>query len=156
MLTDAQVDFLIKIEKIILDRADLPVNGDKRVYRLSKSRSFRKILSLNCNSSNKNNNKYSYTIVYKGLRIFSVDLMSSPHTNPDGARISGNHMHIYKEGFYDQYAYELSDVFKDPKDFLTTFYDVLAYSNVINRDEIEICYQGVLFYGPNYSGKMGK
>lgn len=147
MLTEEQAKFLIDIEKIILDSHSLPVNGEKHAYRLSKARSFRKLLDLHCVSSSKNTEKYSYTIIYRGIRIFSVDLKASPHTNPDGSKVSGNHMHLYKDGFFDQYAYELTDVFSNPDDFLATFYDVLGYSNVINRDEIQICCQGVLFCG---------
>ena len=34
-------------------------------------------------------------------------IYGSPHTNPDDQIIGGTHLHIYKEGFDDRWAYPI-------------------------------------------------
>lgn len=34
-----------------------------------------------------------------------LDIDGAPHTNPDGERISGTHLHLFKEGYEDRWAY---------------------------------------------------
>lgn len=42
--------------------------------------------------------------------LIRLDIDSSPHINPDGNKVSRNHIHIYQENYGDSWAYELSDV----------------------------------------------
>jgi len=51
--------------------------------------------------------------------------------------VTGNHLHIYKEGFGDKYAYPLPEEFidcKDINDFLEKF---MNYCNIVNKPIIE-------------------
>lgn len=41
-------------------------------------------------------------IVYPLARL---DIDGAPHTNPDGQRLGGTHIHLYREGFDDRWAY---------------------------------------------------
>ncbi len=41
--------------------------------------------------------------------LLRMDIGTKPHTNPDKTLISGNHIHIYKDGYHDTFAYELND-----------------------------------------------
>lgn len=41
-----------------------------------------------------------------------LDVDGAPHTNPDGVRLAGTHLHLFKEGFDDKWAFVV-----DPKDF---------------------------------------
>ena len=69
--------------------------------------------------------------------LLRLDLNPAPHRNPDGKVVTGNHLHIYREGFGDKYAYSLPDVFSDCKDisdFLDKFMD---YCHIINKPIIE-------------------
>ena len=65
--------------------------------------------------------------------------------NPDGTKISANHIHIFKEGYGLSWAYELSQfndiLFKSPNDFNQMFYDFCKYCNV-SLDDTSI--QGVM------------
>lgn len=45
----------------------------------------------------------------KAVVLLRLDLDTKPHQNPDFKRISGNHLHIYREGYDDAFAYELDD-----------------------------------------------
>ena len=44
--------------------------------------------------------------------LVRLDLNGSPHTNPDGQRVPDTHLHIYREGFEDRWAYPV-----DPAEF---------------------------------------
>jgi hypothetical protein len=44
--------------------------------------------------------------------LIRLDVDGAPHTNPDGQRIAGTHIHRYREGFEDKWAEPL-----DPSDF---------------------------------------
>jgi len=47
--------------------------------------------------------------------LVRLDSDGAPHTNPDGKRIDDSHLHIYREGWDDKWAYPL-----DPKVFTGT------------------------------------
>lgn len=49
--------------------------------------------------------------VQKHIILLRLDIDTKPHTNPDGNTISGTHLHVYKEGYLDAWAYELDDPF---------------------------------------------
>jgi hypothetical protein len=37
--------------------------------------------------------------------LVRLDVDGAPHTNPDGHRLSGTHLHAFREGFEDRWAY---------------------------------------------------
>lgn len=44
--------------------------------------------------------------------LIRLDVDGAPHTNPDGTRLSGTHLHQFKEGYDDKWAYPA-----DPRTF---------------------------------------
>ncbi|MCI0638018.1 MAG: hypothetical protein L0Y72_15300 [Gemmataceae bacterium] len=69
-----------------------------------------------------------YAVVEILLRL---DLDGPTHENPDGAEIPCPHVHVYKEGFADKWAYLLpAGVFTNTADLVRTFLDFLLYCNV--------------------------
>lgn len=70
-----------------------------------------------------------------------LDVDGAPHTNPDGVRLAGTHLHLFKEGFDDKWASVV-----DPKDFtlLTdpgqTFKDFCSFCRIESPPAV----QGVL------------
>ena len=74
-------------------------------------------------------------------RLVRLEMDSRPHTNPDGVKLSGNHIHIFREGFGLSYAYELKD-FEDGKflhtgSFAELFRKFCQYCS-INANNIDI------------------
>lgn len=59
-----------------------------------------------------------------------VDLFGSPHLNPDGEEVPCPHIHLYREGFGDKWAYALPEEFLDPANLWATLDNFLAYCNV--------------------------
>ena len=57
-----------------------------------------------------------------------LDLEGPPHRNPDGTEVGGNHLHIYRQGYADKWAYEPpSGSFSDLTDLWLTLMDFLDY-----------------------------
>lgn len=60
-----------------------------------------------------------------------LDVDGAPHTNPDGQRLSGTHLHLFREGYEDRWAYAI-----DPKTFTlltdpgTTFQEFCTYCKI--------------------------
>ena len=58
-----------------------------------------RIRSLRCTYQD----RYQVSII-----LIRLDINGPPHDNPDGTLVSGNHIHIYREGYDDRFAYELT------------------------------------------------
>jgi hypothetical protein len=46
----------------------------------------------------------------RGRKVFvlaRIDIDGAPHTNPNGDRIDGTHIHLYREGYEDRWAWPL-------------------------------------------------
>nr|WP_308667101.1 hypothetical protein [uncultured Allisonella sp.] len=43
----------------------------------------------------------------KSIVLLRLDIDNKPHKNPDGNVIPGTHLHVYREGFNDAWAYPL-------------------------------------------------
>lgn len=134
LISQAEADMLIAMEKqrisdenielLALTPLNLNINlismDYKEEFVLSIWRSF---FSLQ-KSSFRNFAKKTITLV-------RVDLGGRPHRNPDGEEIGCPHIHIYREGFGDKWAFELpTEKFSDPSNFLTTHRDFLSYCNI--------------------------
>ena len=60
----------------------------------------------------------------KTVVLVRLDVASAPHTNPDGSRLGGTHLHVYRQGYEDKWAYPLNpEEFRDPSNILETFRD---------------------------------
>ena len=47
--------------------------------------------------------------VFTNITLLRLDIDTKPHRNPDGKKINGTHLHVYREGYGDSWAYELND-----------------------------------------------
>lgn len=76
----------------------------------------------------------------KTILLIRLDVDGPPHLNPDGNRLEGTHIHIYREGFGDRWAFPVpEDKFSKLSDPLTTLEDFMRYCNIrvipfIDRD----------------------
>jgi hypothetical protein len=60
-----------------------------------------------------------------------LDLGGPPHRNPNGEEIGCPHLHLYREGYGDKWAYPMpASQFEDPDDLWQTLQDFLAFCNV--------------------------
>lgn len=63
-----------------------------------------------------------------------LDFGARPHRNPDGVEIGAPHLHVYREGFGDKWAYPPpTDRFADLDDLWRTLEDFMEFCNVVER-----------------------
>ncbi|HEX3739880.1 MAG TPA: hypothetical protein VHV29_09145 [Terriglobales bacterium] len=67
-----------------------------------------------------------------------LDVDGSPHTNPDGQTIPGTHLHVFREGYDDKWAYPVSSsVFTLLTDPGTTFQEFCAFCNIESAPSVQ-------------------
>jgi hypothetical protein len=55
----------------------------------------------------------------------------APHTNPDGARLAGTHLHLYRQGYDDKWAQPVEPSrFPNPSDLRRVFEDFCGFCNI--------------------------
>ena len=66
---------------------------------------------------------------------------SGRHTNPDGNIFDGPHLHIYKDGYDDKFAFPVSTIGVDEKncDKAVVLSNFLSYCNINNCPPIQNC-----------------
>ncbi len=140
-LTQAEFDFIIGQPKQFEDKIT-PIELGPAPISWS-----RKILSLNSNdvflldfyrgsfelSRFTFNKRYRQTII-----LFRYD-QGGRHTNPDGQTFNGPHIHIYREGFGDKFAFPISEIgILDTDTIESIFNKLMRYSNVSRIPSVEL------------------
>lgn len=70
--------------------------------------------------------------------LVRLDVNGAPHTNPDGQTLPGTHLHLFREGYEDKWAYPV-----DPKVFTllddpgATFQEFCAFCNIESPPPIQ-------------------
>lgn len=132
-------DELLAMEKFrINDRSyDFPIMGSGISITLVSSNRKEKF-ALDISRGMQNRFKASFQNRGRQTIVLArLDLGGSPHRNPDGKKIESPHLHLYKEGFGDRWAYPvppehfnaLSDLFRSLKDFM-------EYCKIVNSPTI--------------------
>jgi hypothetical protein len=63
--------------------------------------------------------------------LVRLDVDGAPHTNPDGVRLPGTHLHMFKEGYDDRWPYPVdSSVFTLLSDPGKTFHDFCTFCKI--------------------------
>ncbi|MDD2173711.1 hypothetical protein N5916_00050 [Glaesserella parasuis] len=74
----------------------------------------------------------------KAVVLVRLDIEGPPHRNPDGEEITCPHIHLYREGYGDKWAYPLPDELKSvldrPYELLDKFMD---YCHIIGKPMIQ-------------------
>lgn len=58
------------------------------------------------------------------------------HRNPDDEWIVGHHIHLYKEGYHDRWAYPIPPVFTNINDISQTLDEFMNYINIVTKPKI--------------------
>ncbi|HYM62636.1 MAG TPA: hypothetical protein VEZ11_17260 [Thermoanaerobaculia bacterium] len=140
ILTQTEADALIAMEKHRAndDRSDFPLGGesivlplqspDKREqFLLDMSRGRIDLLKV------KLQNRARQVVV-----LVRLDLGGAPHRNPDDEEIQAPHLHLYREGYGDKWAFPVpSDRFTKIADLWATLGDFMRYCNITQPPYIE-------------------
>ena len=72
------------------------------------------------------------------LILVRLDFGGAPHRNPDGSEISSPHLHIYREGYGDKWAFEVPpDKFSQITDPWQALQDFMRFSNIVDPPNIQ-------------------
>ena len=64
--------------------------------------------------------------------LVRLDFGGRPHRNPDGDRVESPHLHLYREGYGDKWAFPVPrERFANLNDRWQTLGDFMAYCNII-------------------------
>ncbi|MBD3920479.1 hypothetical protein H8B09_17080 [Paenibacillus sp. PR3] len=82
--------------------------------------------------------KCTYQTRYKkSINLLRIDIEGPAHPNPDGTEIPCPHIHIYREGYDDKWAYPLSsEIITDPNDLVQVLINFLEYNNINKIPEV--------------------
>lgn len=141
-LTQAEADDLLSMGKNFVDNSPLefnmtePMDYDRILRSLDRREEF--LLTIERGCRKRVRLKYQ-TRARRVIVLARLDLDGRRHRNPanspykPGVWLPGTHLHLYREGFEDRIAYELSDV---PQ-----------WSNGVARDGIAALEHFMLFCG---------
>ena len=139
-LTQAEATALLALEKYHtgIGRWSLPDTGGGIVVPLVSadgSESFHLDISrgrINL-AKGKFQNRVRTTIV-----LARIDIGGAPHRNPDDEEIACPHLHLYRAGYGDRWAYALPvEAFANPSDHWQTLMDFMRYCNVTRPPEFD-------------------
>ena len=138
-LTQVEADSLMAMEKLRADDKvwSYPVLGGGISVRLV-STDEREAFMLDIRRSRIHLAKGSYQ--NRGRQIVVLARLcfgGPPHVNPDGEDIESPHVHTYREGYGDKWAYPPSDdTFPDLDDRWKTFQDFMSFCNIVEPPDI--------------------
>lgn len=133
-LTQAEADELIAMEKHFIgdEKYNWPSLGTKLAIPLqSVDRREEFVLDIATSAL-----KLSKLTIQNRARVTTVlvrlDVDGRPHRNPDDSEIGCPHIHLYREGFADKWAYSLpKDIFTDLSDKQVIYSEFARYCKIV-------------------------
>jgi len=132
MLTQADADALIAMPKVFVSprTVSVPPGLDVTFDLVGEENRERFLLDLWRGTIRLSKLKFQ-TRGRKVIVLVRLDIDGAPHTNPDGVRIGGTHLHLYREGYEDKWAYPLDRAqFTKPSDIQQAFRDFCGYCHI--------------------------
>ena len=133
-LTQAEADTLLALPKWRVDEEerDYPQLGGKITIPLvSVDRRERFLLDLHPGRIGLAKGTYQN----RGRQVVilaRLDFGGAPHRNPDGNRVASPHLHLYREGYDDKWAFPVpSNRFPNLTDAWQTLEDFMQYCNIV-------------------------
>ena len=132
MLTQVEADTLLATGKLFVDEVTIYFSpGLDETHELTSDDGNERFL-LDLWRGTIRLSKLKYQNRCRGAIILArLDIDGAPHTNPDGAQLSGTHLHLYREGYEDKWAFPL-----DPHKFTAkadpgkTFAEFCSFCNI--------------------------
>ncbi|MCD4828647.1 MAG: hypothetical protein K8R90_04350 [Candidatus Cloacimonetes bacterium] len=133
-ISQSEADILLKMKKqsATEDEHEFPQAGERMEIPLL-SINMREKFILDLSRRQIDRIKITYQNRAKQIVVLArLDIGGSPHRNPDGEEISCPHLHIYREGYHDKYAYELPpELFDNPSDPWQMLHDFMKFCNIV-------------------------
>ncbi len=139
-LTQDEADALLTMPKHRIDDQEwlYPTHGGNLSIELfSSDKREHFLLDISRGQINLTKTRYQN----RARRIFIVarlELNGPRHRNPDGTWVECPHLHLYKEGYADRWAYPISEtLFGNLRDPFQTLDDFMAFCNIVDPPKIQ-------------------
>lgn len=145
MLTQSEANYLLQLLKRLVNTQtfDFPQSGDYKTLEVVSAENKEHFILDVSRKGKIRKTKCTYQKRYRKEDILlRLCVDGRPHTNPDGETIECPHLHIYKEGHADRWAYRLPDGFTATDNLISRLFEFLEYCKVENGDELTV--QGVV------------
>lgn len=139
-LSQQEADALIQIEKSKIDNKiwGFPSPGDSiEIPLVSLDKKLKFILDIERGKIALKKAKYQNR-AFQIFPLVRVDVGGAPHRNPDDTEVPSPHIHVYREGYGDKWAYPLPvQDFPQPDDLWATLYDFFQFCNIIEPPDFQ-------------------
>ncbi len=138
-LPQAEADALLQMEKRRADAAlwNYPSSGGSVAIPLA-SWTGREQFLLDLRKGRVGLSKGTYqTRARKVIVLARLDFGGSPHRNPDDVEVPSPHLHLYREGYGDKWAYPAPADFVDLTDARQTLDDFMRFCNVVEPPMVQ-------------------
>ncbi len=132
MLTQTEADALIRMGKTFVHPVtiSIPLGTDKTYELIGDDKRERFFLDIWRGTLRLTKLKYQ-TRGRNVIVLVRLDVDGAPHTNPDGTIVRGSHIHVYREGYEDKWAYVIDPAeFRNISSIQQTFEDFCSYCNI--------------------------
>lgn len=142
MLSQKEADYLLAILKEIVDTKGMfpfPASGQYNNLELSsKDNKYKFLIDINRHGKIKTLKCTYQNRFQKENILLRLDVNGPPHTNPDGTQVGGCHLHIYREGYGDKWAFQLPEEICHTDNLAQTLIDFLLYCKVDDLSKFEV------------------
>lgn len=140
-LSQKEADSLFKMEKqreFNVEYEFPQLGGKTLVPLMSLDEREKFIFEIERGRINRLRIKYQ-TMARKVFILVRLELDGPTHQNPDGEEVPTPHIHMYKEGFGDKWAYPISkQSFTNIEDPVQSLKDFMNYCNITHRPVIKM------------------
>ena len=133
--TDAET--LLLMDKVRVSDEPLPFpDFGGRIEVPLASRDHRETFSLDINRK-----RIALTTTYqsRGRQVVVLARLdfAAPHRNPDGTEVGVPHLHLYREGYGDKWAYPVPEgMLSRPEDAWQVLHDFMAYCRIVETPNL--------------------
>jgi len=134
MLTQTEADALISMRKTFVrpSAISVPPGTDQTHELIGDDKREQFLLDIWRGTLRLSKLKYQ-TRGRKVIVLVRLDINGAPHTNPDGTRVKGHHLHFYREGYEDKWAYAIDPAeFANVSDIQQALTDFCRYCNIVD------------------------
>lgn len=130
-LTQDDAERLLQMKKCFLDRSEITMFFGYKEQRFLVGEADDTSFKLDIAFGTKRRYKIKLQTRHHSIELVRLEVNSTPHTNPDGSTIDGDHIHIYDEKNGSKFAYQIDpDRFPSLKNCVLTFRDFCDYCNI--------------------------
>lgn len=140
-IAQVEYDFLMRQDKIFDDLVSsiqlgpAPIQWSRQINSLAN----KEVFLLDFYRGSFELSRYTVNKRYRQTVIMLRYDNGGRHTNPDGVLFQGKHVHLYREGYNDKFAFPVSEIgITDIDQMETVFNKIMQFCNIKRFPTIEV------------------